>query len=467
MSKYHSQDQICHLFVEQSPDCTSADLRSGNLTFNGPTLVSFGHWTLAHWTGRFDAQGKRLLLRNREIYGRSGWNSDGHQQNILGRALHGRTDYVEISVKHDQLKRYVATVERAARIESGWHSEDVGDKVEAQRLRDEAWRVLGEELVHEEIANLMAKAQRYAKPSVYAYFSSELPEAGVGSTQECQRRISDLSTEAIIDRTAQFSIPFMTFEQDLEDAREIVRQGYAKYNDPKKVKARLSSGRRSGIIRLRKMVHDMLGMHHHYRYRGPHLMSGYHYYGSIGPDAAARAVIDAAFETYPDEALTLIGKVAEYLAESEAAVKFRVMHPNAAAVLEKRQNFSQAKYISPDEWMAGKQGEIRDQYGYGGARTYLRKDGNRVVTSRGAEVPLKDAVRLYQLAAHFKTEGMELTASVNGTRVGHFQLDRIDANGDCHIGCHHLDFVLMEQLACKVVPHLVKARHPLPMVIRG
>ncbi len=46
--------------------------------------------------------------------------------------------------------------------------------------------------------------------------------------------------------------------------------------------------------------------------------------------------------------------------------------------------------------------------------------------------------------------------------TGYFTVNKIDANGDCHVGCHHLDFVLMEQLAVKVVPYLVKARYPVP-----
>ncbi len=181
-----------------------------------------GRWP--HWTGHTDAEGKRVLLRNTEIYGRSGWNSDGKQQNILSRALRGRTDYIEIGADHHLVTKYISTAR---------YDEPV------------AWRIFGEELVNQEIVSLSAKAMRYAKPTVYAYTESD--------DQSMEGRIAALSTKGIETCAAQFGIVHPThMDVILDEAREIVRQGYAKYNDPKKVRARERNASRGSLIKLRK-----------------------------------------------------------------------------------------------------------------------------------------------------------------------------------------------------------------------
>lgn len=447
MTKYHTQDQICHLFVEQSPDCTSAMLRSGNLDFNGPTITSFGWWTLAHWTGRVNAEGKRILLFNRESSGhRGGFNSDGKQRNILNHALHGREDYVVINVNHDPIRQYI------------------------RMYRDDepvAWRKLGEELINEEITRLKAKAKSYARPTMHVYLHNQEgnDSADIGSDISRDARIADLSVENIEARAAQFGImgvPVTPIE--FEAIKDIVRQGYAKYNDPKRVKARLAAGRRSGIISLRNLVTDFLSNAHRHR-RGPDLLGEY-YRGC--PDAGVRGIIDRAFETHPQEAEALIRKLAERLAEHEVVEKFRLMHSDAENVVRRRHYGKKTNYLTPDEWRDGKSGtlkwDIRDSIN----RTFVRRENagtthDEVVTSRGARVPFKSAVRLYQLAANYRATGQARGMGAPELKVGHFTLNSIDAEGNCRVGCHHLDFMEMERLACKEVPHLVKARYPLPV----
>jgi hypothetical protein len=409
-----------HLYVEQSPDCTSADLRSGNLDFSGPTLTSFDHWTLAHWTGRVQ-DGKRILLRNRETYGRMGWNNDAVQQNILGRALRGREDYVEIGVNHAQIKAYVR-----------------------EANKDEAWRKLGETLIAEEVASLKAKAQRYAKPTVYVY--------GLEGGDTMEGRIAALSTKEVEERAAQFGL---TFECDIEAMREIVRDGYAKYNDPKKVKARESASKRGSLTKLRKLVTEAF--------------DGKYHLGRGRPNSRAQEIIDAAFAKHPVEAEKLMRTLSEKLAIIEQSKNFHLLNPYAGVVLEQRQYGGTTKYVTPEQWIAGEKGTIEHDWS---GPTYVRKEGDRVVTSRGAEVPFKDAVRLYQYAAQWRAKNFpfgKAWQSVGGqseaVRVGHFQLNEIDAEGNARVGCHRLDFMEMERLAIKEVPHLVKARYPLPAIV--
>jgi hypothetical protein len=65
----------------------------------------------------------------------------------------------------------------------------------------------------------------------------------------------------------------------------------------------------------------------------------------------------------------------------------------------------------------------------------LRLDGNgqTVETSKGARVPLKDAERLYWFARQYA--GMSYQSS-EPFKIGVYSLDRIDADGTVHAGCH-------------------------------
>lgn len=508
--RFHSQPEICHLFVEQSPDCTSADLRGGNLNFSGPTLTSFGWWPLAHWTGRTvqeprgqihihhceynDAASqaeivtKRVLLRNNERSGHGGFNSDGHQQNILGGALRGREDYVEIGISHDLLKAYIKTIQkadRAARDHREWNDkieayETVpGDPAETERLRDEAWRTLGEALVERAKAALKARAERYAKPTVTAYLDQGRDEGDTGSDVSRDARIADLTTEAIEARMTQFGLMGVPVTpKEMEEIRDVIRLGYAAYNDPKKVKARETNAKRAALKNLQEMVKRFMTNKESYRYRAAKMFDGYSRHETRTLDVMAsppwvanqggREIIKAAFKTHPVESAKLMSQVSAALAKLEQRALEAKLYPDARAIVQQRLYGSRYhKYITPEQWVAGEKGSLR--YDSEERETTLVRvegvGGNReIVTSRGARVPFKDGVRLYSYAAGQKFLGKAWKSEEHAqpVKVGYYTLNSIDANGDCRIGCHRLDFIEMERLAVREVPHLVKARYPLP-----
>jgi hypothetical protein len=447
-----------HLFVEQSPDCPSARIRSGNCSFHGERLTSFGWWTLAYWTGRRDADGKRVLLVNGETHGRRGWNSDGRQRTELLHALHGRDDYTAIGVSHRQIKAYasVADSDKAWRVLNKETIEKHGHVFES----DKAWRKLGEELIAEGIAALRAKAEHYAKPTSDIYFRDGRDSGDVGDDVSRDARMADLSTEDTEARAAMFGIEVPNLEGELLAAREIVALGYARYNDPRKVKARERAARRGSLVRLRKAVDHVDRRSLLPIWRTPNY---------------SRFMVEA-FEHHPVEAAKLIERLSARFAMKEIDNNFQTLHPNAATVVYQRRYGMGVKYITPDRWMNGAKGMIAHD-DRSPLKTYVRKEGDRVVTSRGAEVPLKDAVRLYQFATECRATGTawpvihENACGVGRwqepppeVKVGHFTLDSIDAEGNCKIGCHYLDFMEMERLAVQVVPHLVKPRYPLPAI---
>lgn len=86
------------------------------------------------------------------------------------------------------------------------------------------------------------------------------------------------------------------------------------------------------------------------------------------------------------------------------------------------------------------------------------KPGNpyRVQTSLGAEVPLKDAIRIFELArrCHNKKEGLPTHVVqqmlFEHRKVGDFMLDCIDSDGTIHAGCHTIDYEEAERFACQI-----------------
>lgn len=71
---------------------------------------------------------------------------------------------------------------------------------------------------------------------------------------------------------------------------------------------------------------------------------------------------------------------------------------------------------------------------------------DRVETSLGAVVSLRDAVRLFRLCEVCKNAARELKPATR-TAVGPYELALIDAAGNAQVGCHSLTFGQMKRLA--------------------
>lgn len=92
-----------------------------------------------------------------------------------------------------------------------------------------------------------------------------------------------------------------------------------------------------------------------------------------------------------------------------------------------------------EEWRKGEHRTAPD-----GGPTMLRvsRDGMRVETSRGAEVPVEDARRILRLWRTWQHSGPPSCSPWPhgaGPRVGHFTLREVRADGALVIGCHVLD----------------------------
>lgn len=74
----------------------------------------------------------------------------------------------------------------------------------------------------------------------------------------------------------------------------------------------------------------------------------------------------------------------------------------------------------------------------------LSKDGTNVETSRGADIPVSHAKRLWPLIENVRMLGKEL---VREFHLGHYNLSRIEADGSIVVGCHQIPYSEIEGIA--------------------
>ena len=83
----------------------------------------------------------------------------------------------------------------------------------------------------------------------------------------------------------------------------------------------------------------------------------------------------------------------------------------------------------------------------GGA--YLRVKGSNLETSQGATVPLAHAVRVFRFVKLCREAGTPWQRNGSTLRVGHFQVDSVDAQGNFRAGCHRINWSEVERAAAQ------------------
>jgi hypothetical protein len=78
---------------------------------------------------------------------------------------------------------------------------------------------------------------------------------------------------------------------------------------------------------------------------------------------------------------------------------------------------------------------------------YIRIAGDELLTSWGASVPLAHAVKVFRFVKLCRERGEGWTRNGKVVRVGHFQVDRIEPNGDFTAGCHRFVWAEVERAA--------------------
>jgi len=99
-----------------------------------------------------------------------------------------------------------------------------------------------------------------------------------------------------------------------------------------------------------------------------------------------------------------------------------------------------------DERRAARSEELAQQWAEGASTEcphtpvpYVRVNGNLIETSWGAKIPLRTGLLLLDMATRCR-DGQKAFTPDKKHPVGAFYLDRIDADGTLHVGCHHLPY---------------------------
>jgi hypothetical protein len=77
----------------------------------------------------------------------------------------------------------------------------------------------------------------------------------------------------------------------------------------------------------------------------------------------------------------------------------------------------------------------------------LRVDGEEMVTSMGARVPLEHAVRLWPVILRAAKNGEAYKRNGHTIHVGHFAVDEITTDGTLRAGCHTIPYGELERMA--------------------
>jgi hypothetical protein len=134
-------------------------------------------------------------------------------------------------------------------------------------------------------------------------------------------------------------------------------------------------------------------------------------------------------------------RIAARLARAEAAAAAKAARDarDNAARLERERALREA-------WLSGEPtAYFHGRDANGGA--LLRVRGETLETSLGAEVPLAHAVKVFRFVKLCRERGEAWARNGRTIRVGHFQVDRIDASGDFVAGCHRINWSEVERLA--------------------
>jgi hypothetical protein len=113
----------------------------------------------------------------------------------------------------------------------------------------------------------------------------------------------------------------------------------------------------------------------------------------------------------------------------------------------RREAIAQAQGDALKLWRIGERNSAPHNDGAKGAYLRVSRDGSAVQTSRGATVPAKDARRAIAFVRAVMTRGINWKRNGEQCPVGHFQIDRIAANGDINAGCHFIEWQEISNLA--------------------
>lgn len=404
----------------------------GSVYFKKRTIYSYGeHWPLATITDRRTPDGKQVVVVNGDrAENRSrGWSGNPTNTHLryVRNALHGHPDFHVVDGDLNSVKEAIRDALSAFNMIARQAVLDMHD-------------------AKTELCN-MRKAIKKFVPNEETWGSwEELTPA---------ERAPYLTDTKIVElcRTMQIDPPYY----DLEAMRADINSAVAEWlkGEPKRIKDRAARAKRECLTKLQKWFDQKAqGIWYNRRARIA--------------DREAWEHLSVAMQHYPAARWEKYRVLLQQRALiEEINDNFKALNPDAAEIAWSRRNGRKTTGITLNEWLSGKTGYLTRWSMDDRMTTYMRKRNGRLETTQGVEVPWLHAVRAFAFAVQCYNQNQEFTPSVE-VSIGHFRLDRIDADGTLHAGCHHLQFKDMVALAAQENPASLcdlRPRYPVPAVI--
>ena len=128
-------------------------------------------------------------------------------------------------------------------------------------------------------------------------------------------------------------------------------------------------------------------------------------------------------------------KLPEFSPEFLRTVRERATKDSARKAAEIKRREDQRRAEMAERVTRWRTGENVSTWGH--PDTLLRVNGNRIQTSRGAEVPTRVAPAVWSLVQDARAKGAELSP---GLEIGEFRLDRVAPDGTIYAGCHTIPY---------------------------
>ncbi|TPJ33694.1 hypothetical protein [Mesorhizobium sp. B2-8-3] len=139
----------------------------------------------------------------------------------------------------------------------------------------------------------------------------------------------------------------------------------------------------------------------------------------------------------PEGIVTGVRELAEASRRMEEATRLAREH-------QAKKRYREEVWPKLKAWLRNETGPVR--FNTHTARPLPRIEGDQVVTTWGATVPLPIATRLYWMAVKCRREHQGFVPTIE-YRVGDFTLRHIKKNGDMVVGCHDIPFWFMHYAA--------------------
>ena len=108
-----------------------------------------------------------------------------------------------------------------------------------------------------------------------------------------------------------------------------------------------------------------------------------------------------------------------------------------------------------DAWRAGEDVQLRNAWELPvmlrirtfGADADVAGEVGRVETSKGAQVPISHAKRALKFVREVVARGEMFQANGHTFHIGHYAIDKVEADGTLHAGCHVIPYAEIERIA--------------------